>query len=66
MAEEPHGQDCDEDSADERIEHLLTGIELQMLLIPGTNAGDTDINSEIQSLKEEYPDDYYRNKRPIQ
>ena len=42
MTEEPHGQDCDEDSADERIEHLLTGIELQMLLIPGTNTGDTN------------------------
>ena len=27
---------------------------------------EDDINSEIQSLKEEYPDDYYRNKRPIQ
>jgi hypothetical protein len=42
MTIEPHGQDCDEDSADERIEHLFTGIELQMLLIPGTNAGDTN------------------------
>ena len=42
MTENPHGQDSDEDSADERIEHLLTGIELQMLLIPGTNTGDTN------------------------
>ena len=42
MTIEPHGHNSDEESADKRIIHLLTGIELQMLLIPGTNAGNAD------------------------
>jgi hypothetical protein len=42
MAEEPHGHDSDENTADKRIVHLFTGIELQMLFIPGTNTCDTN------------------------
>jgi hypothetical protein len=42
MTEEPHGHDSYEETADKRIVHLFTGIELQMLLIPGTNTGDAN------------------------
>jgi hypothetical protein len=42
MTKEPHGHDSDEETADKRIVHLFTGIELQMFLVPGTNTGDAN------------------------
>src|SRR5574344_839439 len=42
IAEEPHRKGDEEHTAHQGIEHLLTGIKLQMLFISGADAGDTD------------------------
>ena len=42
IAEEPHRKGYEEYAAHQRVEHLLTGIKLQMLLVSGADAGDAD------------------------
>ena len=42
MPEQPDGKDHDGETGDERVENHLTGIELQLLLVPCSYAGDAD------------------------
>ena len=57
IAEQPNGQDCNTYTTDKGIENLPSCIKLQMLLIPGSNTGDT-YNHECCNLTP--------NKIPIQ
>ena len=42
MSEQPYGQDKQKQSAGQGKNHLLAGVELQMLLVPRTDTGDAD------------------------
>ena len=55
MAEQPDGQDHDEKAGNERVEHHLTGIELQLLLVPGSDAGDADEEQGRDLAPDEVP-----------
>lgn len=42
VREKPDGQDHDEKARDQRVKDHSAGIELQLLLVPGADAGDAD------------------------
>ena len=55
MAKEPDGQDYDEKTRHEGVEDHPAGIELQLLLVPGADAGDADHQQGSDLAPDEIP-----------